>query len=146
MFIGTYHINIDQKGRLSIPAKFREVLNSKYSNRLVLARFDNCIVAYPTEEWLVLEEKTKSLPTMKKNVRTFMRLLYSGAAECSLDKQGRILIPPSLRNSISLDGEVVVVGILNKIEIWNREMWNSFLEESKEKFEDIAEELSELGF
>lgn len=146
MFIGTYHINIDQKGRLNIPAKFREVLNSKYSNRLVLARFDNCIVAYPTEEWLVLEEKTKSLPTMKKNVRTFMRLLYSGAAECSLDKQGRILIPPSLRNSISLDGEVVVVGILNKIEIWNKEMWGSFLEESKEKFEDIAEELSELGF
>ena len=75
-----------------------------------------------------------------------MRLLYSGAAECSLDKQGRILIPPSLRNSISLDGEVVVVGILNKIEIWNKEIWETFLSESKEKFEDIAEELSELGF
>lgn len=146
MFIGTYYVNLDRKGRLNIPAKFREILSSKYSNRLILTNFDNCIVAYPTEEWLILEEKTKSLPTMKKDVRTFMRLLYSSAAECSTDKQGRILIPSSLRESISLDAEAVIIGILNKMEIWSKNMWNSFLEESKEKFEDIAEGLSELGF
>ncbi|HUU50181.1 MAG TPA: division/cell wall cluster transcriptional repressor MraZ [Nitrospinota bacterium] len=146
MFIGTYYVNLDKKGRLNIPAKFREILNSKYSNRLILINFDNCIVAYPTEEWLILEEKTKSLPTMKKDVRTFMRLLYSGAAECSTDKQGRILIPSYLRESISLDAEAVIIGILNKMEIWSKNMWDSFFEESKEKFEDIAEGLSELGF
>jgi MraZ protein len=145
-FIGTYYISIDQKGRLSIPAKFRETLNSKYGNQLILTKFDNSISAYPAEEWVALEEKRKSLSTMKKDVRDYMRLLYSFAAECNLDKQGRILIPAPLRESVSLDGEAAVIGMSNKIEIWNRNIWDSFLKENKEKYEDIAEGLSELGF
>ena len=145
-FIGTYYINIDQKGRLNIPAKFKEILGSKYSNQLILTKFDHSITAYPAEEWAALEEKRKELPTLKKDVRDYMRLLYSFAAECNLDKQGRILIPAPLRESVSLDGEAAVVGMSNKIEIWNRKMWDSFLSENKEKYEDIAEGLSELGF
>lgn len=146
MFLGTFYSNIDQKGRIILPAKFRAVLEEKYSAELVLTNLDSCIVAYPLKEWLALEERARLMPTMKKDVRSFMRLFYSAASLCSLDRQGRLLISTQLREFAGLNKEVVLLGISNKIEIWSKERWADFLNSSKDKIGDFAEKLADIGF
>lgn len=146
MFLGTFYSNIDQKGRIILPAKLRAVLEEKYSSDLVLTNLDSCIVSYPLKEWLALEEKARLLPTMKQDVRSFMRLFYAGASSCSLDKQGRILISPYLREFAGLNKEVVLLGISNKIEIWSKDRWSEFLSGAKGKIGEFAERLADIGF
>lgn len=146
MFIGQSFQNLDSKGRLSIPSKFREVLSNKYSSRLVLTYFDPSIVAYPTEEWLGVEEKLRQLSTIQKDIRDFIRIIYSNASECSLDNQGRILIPPALRDFAGLQREVAMLGIMNKIEIWSKHRWDEFSEGVKEKAKTLPDKLMEIGF
>jgi MraZ protein len=136
---------IDPKGRVSIPAKFRDVLTKKYDDRLVITNFDGCLVAYPYEEWIHLEEKASSLSMVKKETRAFMRFFYSSAIECGLDKQGRILIPQTLREYADLDKEVVLVGQLRKIEIWSKKRWSEEIIKAHENFDEISDVLSELG-
>ena len=147
MFSGKYQHNIDQKGRLSIPAKFRDILSHKYgSDTLILTRFlDNCIVAYPLAEWKKIENKAQDLSTMKKDVRTFLRLFYANATEINIDAQGRILIPPTLRDFAKLGKEIVLVGFLNKIEIWSKEEWECFENQNHNNLEELAENIPELG-
>jgi len=145
MFRGRHEHTIDPKGRVSIPAKFREILTKKYDERLVITNFDGCLVAYPYEEWIRLEEKASSLSMVKKETRSFMRFFYSSAIECILDKQGRILIPQTLREYADLEKEVVLVGQLRKIEIWSKERWNEQIVKAHENFDQISEVLSELG-
>ena len=147
MFSGKYQHNIDQKGRLSIPAKFRDILNHKYaSETLILTRFlDNCIVAYPLAEWKRIEEKAQDLSTMKKDVRTFLRLFYANAIEINIDAQGRILISPSLRDYAKLSKEIILIGFLNKIEIWSKEEWEHFESQNHNNLEELAENIPELG-
>jgi MraZ protein len=145
MFRGRHEHTIDPKGRVSIPAKFREILTKKYDERLVITNFDGCLVAYPYEEWIRLEEKASSLSMVKKETRSFMRFFYSSATECILDKQGRILIPQTLREYADLEKEVVLVGQLRKIEIWSKERWNEQIVKAHENFDQISEVLSELG-
>jgi MraZ protein len=145
MFRGRHEHTIDPKGRVSIPAKFREILTKKYDERLVITNFDGCLVAYPYEEWIRLEEKASSLSMVKKETRSFMRFFYSSATECILDKQGRILIPQTLREYADLEKEVVLVGQLRKIEIWSKERWNEQIVNAHENFDQISEVLSELG-
>jgi len=145
MFRGRFEYTIDSKGRVSIPAKFRELLAEKYDDRLVLTNFDRCLVAYPYEEWRVLEEKVSSLSMVKKETKAFQRFFISGAVECPIDKLGRILIPPTLREYAQLERNVVFAGMLKKFEIWSQGRWEEEISRSQENFEGISESLAELG-
>ncbi len=145
MFRGRYEHTIDSKGRISIPSKFREVLSEKYDDRLVITNFDQCLVAFPYEEWSALEQKVTSLSLLKKEVKTFLRFFYSSAMDCSIDKQGRLLIPPTLRDYAVLQKDVVLVGEGKKIEIWAKERWNDVVKKAQEDFDQIGDTLSGLG-
>jgi MraZ protein len=145
MFRGRFEYSIDSKGRVSIPAKFRELLSEKYDDRLILTNFDRCLVAYPYEEWRVLEEKVSSLSMVKKETKAFQRFFISGATECPIDKLGRILVPTTLRAYAQLEKNVVFAGMLKKFEIWGKERWEEEISRSQENFEGISEALAELG-
>ena len=145
VFRGRFEHTIDEKGRLSIPSKFRETLSVRGENELILTDFDSCLTAYPRDEWRELEEKMKKLSMIQKDVRNFLRLFYSSATEAPLDSQGRILIPPQMRERAKLDREVVLLGLLNKIEIWDKKSWQEFIANSADTFEDVASKLVELG-
>ncbi|MEK7338903.1 MAG: division/cell wall cluster transcriptional repressor MraZ [candidate division NC10 bacterium] len=145
MFRGRYEHSIDGKGRLSIPSRFREALARRRQKVLILTHFDSCVVAYPLDEWRQLEERIRKQSTLQKDIRAFLRLFYSGATETAVDGQGRILIPPPLREKAGLAREVMIVGVLNKIEIWSKARWEEFLAGSPVTFEDVAARLAELG-
>lgn len=138
MFMGEYQHNIDEKGRIIIPAKFRDELGSTF----VLTRgLDQCIFGYPLEEWKQLEQKLKALPFTKKDARAFTRFFFSGAMECQLDKQGRANITPTLRKYAALEKECTVIGVSNRIEIWSQSIWEGYYESQEESFGEIAESL-----
>jgi len=145
MFRGRFEHTVDSKGRVSIPAKFRDLLAEKYDDRLILTNFDRCLVAYPYEEWRVLEERVGSLSMVKKEVKAFQRFFISGATECPIDKLGRILIPPTLRDYAQLGRNVVFAGMLRKFEIWSKERWQEEIKRSEVDFEGMGEALAELG-
>jgi MraZ protein len=145
-FRGRYFHSIDEKGRLSIPVQFREVLAKVYKKeKMMLTSLGNSLVAYPLPEWLKIEEKVNNLPQIKPQVRAFQLLFISGAVECGFDRQGRILIPPALREYAGLKKETVIAGMLKKFEIWDREKWEDEMKRLTEKFEEISEVVSELG-
>lgn len=138
MFMGEYRHNVDTKGRLIVPAKFREDLGEIF----VLTRgLDQCLFGYPMSEWKIIEEKIKSLPLTKKDARVFARFFFSGATECEIDKQGRINIPTTLLQYGKIEKECVVLGVSNRIEIWDKEIWENYFTESEESFADIAENM-----
>jgi MraZ protein len=145
MFRGRYEHSIDGKGRLSIPSLFREALARRRQKVLILTHFDSCVAAYPLDEWRHLEDRIRKQSTLQKDIRAFLRLFYSGAMETAVDGQGRILIPPPLREKAGLAREVMIVGVLNKIEIWSKARWEEFLAGSPVTFEDVAARLAELG-
>jgi len=145
MFRGRYEHSIDGKGRLSIPSRFREALARRRQKVLILTHFDSCVAAYPLDEWRQLEERIRKQSTLQKDIRAFLRLFYSGATETAVDGQGRILIPPPLREKAGLAREVMIVGVLNKIEIWSKARWEEFLAGSPVTFEDVAARLADLG-
>jgi MraZ protein len=145
MFRGRYEHTIDSKGRISIPSKFREILIEKYDDRLVITNFDHCLVAFPYDEWSVLEQKVNSLSLVKKESKTFLRFFYSSAIDCMIDKQGRLLIPQTLRDYANLQKDVVLVGEGRKIEIWAKERWQEVVQRAQEEFEQISDTLAGLG-
>jgi MraZ protein len=145
MFRGRFEHIVDSKGRVSIPAKFRELLAEKYDDRVILTNFDRCLVAYPYEEWRVLEERVSSLSMVKKEVKAFQRFFISGATECPIDKLGRILVPPTLRDYAQLGRNVVFAGMLRKFEIWSKERWLEEIKRSEVDFEGTGEALADLG-
>lgn len=145
MFRGRYIHTLDAKGRLSVPSRFREVLATHREETLILTNFDNCLAGYPADEWELLEEKVRGLSMLQKDVRVFTRYFFSGAQECPVDRQGRILIPQTLREDAALEKDVVLVGVVNRIEIWNKARWDLSYRESVENFESHAAKLSELG-
>ncbi len=143
MFRGSFEHTVDSKGRVSVPSKFRDIIADRYEGRLVLAMdFDQCLTVYPLEEWETLEEKIKALPMMKQEVKDFMRFFFSSATECELDKQGRILIPPPHREHAGIAKNVMMVGIMNKIEIWDAKAWEARNSQNGDK---IGEALAALG-
>jgi MraZ protein len=112
------------KGRVSIPSKFREVCREKYGGEtLIITNFDKCLVAYPLKEWNEIERKVSELPQFKQEVIFFLRYLMGGAVDCPLDGQGRVLIPQSLRNHARINRELIMIGMLTRIEIWSKEVW-----------------------
>lgn len=130
---------------MNIPSRFRDTCRERYDERLIITNFDNCLVAYPYVEWAELEKKASNLSMVRREAKAFMRFFISGATECSFDKQGRVLVPPVLRDYAGLEKEIVVAGMLNKIEIWSKDRWEDELKVSKDNFEEMAEVLSELG-
>ena len=147
MFSGRYNHSIDDKGRIKIPQKIKDSLVSVYDNTaVVITNLDNCLVAYPLEEWRKLEEKALKLPSMQKDVIEFLRYFFSGAEEVELDKMDRIHIPQSLKISGNLNKDAVLVGIINRFEIWDRNLWDANFEGAKSNFESIAATMSQIGF
>ncbi|HHT72657.1 MAG TPA: division/cell wall cluster transcriptional repressor MraZ [Firmicutes bacterium] len=142
MFMGEYQHTLDAKGRLIVPAKFREGLGV---GGVLTRGLDNCLFLFPREEWQALEEKLKSLPLTKAGARQFVRFLFSGATDCELDKQGRIAVPQNLRDYAEIEKEAVVIGVSNRVEIWSKARWESYIEEAEESYEAIAESIVDLG-
>ncbi|MBS4217848.1 MULTISPECIES: division/cell wall cluster transcriptional repressor MraZ [Bacillaceae] len=138
MFMGEYQHNIDTKGRLIVPAKFREHLGENF---VITRGLDQCLFGYPLEEWRLLEEKLKTLPMTKKDARAFTRFFFSGAVECELDKQGRINLPTPLLGYAKLIKECVILGVSNRIEIWSKDIWEDYFAKSEESFAEIAENM-----
>ncbi|MBO1086414.1 MULTISPECIES: division/cell wall cluster transcriptional repressor MraZ [Enterococcus] len=142
MLMGEFRHNIDAKGRLIVPSKLREELGEQF----VLTRgLDGCLFGYPISEWNELESKLNDMPLAKKDARTFVRFFYSAATECELDKQGRINIPNTLRNYATITKECVIVGVSNRIEIWDEAKWQEFSEAAEENFDEIAENMIDFG-
>ncbi|WP_152392194.1 division/cell wall cluster transcriptional repressor MraZ [Paenibacillus guangzhouensis] len=143
MFMGEYQHTIDDKGRMIIPSKFRDALGTSF---IITRGLDNCLFVYPRSEWEVLEQKLKALPLMKSDARAFTRFFFSGATECELDKQGRVNIPNNLLQYSKLDKDCVVLGVSNRVEIWSKENWEGYFEQSEESFNEIAEKLVDFNF
>lgn len=146
MFRGQFIHGLDDKGRLAIPSKFREILSAQYDDRLIVTHFDQCLWAYPAPLWLELEKKITTLPQFLEEVKMLQRVFVSAACECPFDKQGRILLPQSLREYADLkEGDTVLVGMTQRIEIWSKERWNKIFNESQKKLETMQAKLAELG-
>ena len=143
MFMGEYSHTIDTKGRLIIPSKFREELGETF---VVTKGLDGCLFVFSDEEWKAFEIKLKSLPLTNKNARQFARFFVAGATPCELDKQGRILLPATLREFAGLEKDVVLTGMLNRIEIWSKEKWNENNSLDDVAMDEIAEQMIDLGF
>jgi len=137
--MGEYNHTIDAKGRIIVPSKFREALGDEF---VVTGGLDGCLFVYPTDEWMEFIAQLKNLPG-SKDARQLQRYFMAGAASCEVDKQGRILIPNKLRESAALEKDIVFVGVLNKIEIWSKERWES--NNGYGDMDQIAEHMSELG-
>ena len=142
MFMGEYSHTIDTKGRLIIPSRFREELGETF---VVTKGLDGCLFVFSDDEWKAFEIKLKSLPLTNKNARQFARFFVAGATPCELDKQGRILLPATLREFAGLEKDVVLTGMLNRIEIWSKEKWNENNSLDDVAMDEIAEQMTDLG-
>ena len=144
MFYGEYKHSIDKKSRVIIPSRFREVIKEMCIEKLYLTRgLDECLFVFPESEWKAQEARYKAMPFTKAEVRKFKRLFFSGAVEAVPDKQWRILLPDYLKNYAGLSKTIMIIGVSNRIEIWDKDKWNSFYNTSKENYEEIAERLIE---
>lgn len=142
MFYGEHDHTIDRKGRLIIPSRFREVMKEHYTERFVVTRgLDRCLFVFPEDEWRTQESRFRGLSFTKAEARRFNRIFFSGACELSCDRQGRVLIPPYLKEYAGIKRDVVLVGVSNRIEVWDKEEWRKFYEQNKESYEQIAEKL-----
>lgn len=142
MLIGEYEHSIDTKGRLIMPSKLKEDIGEKF---VVTKGLDGCLFVYSQTEWKIFEEKLRTFPLTNKDARALIRFFLAGAMECEIDKQGRFLIPANLREFAGLEKEVVVIGVLNKIEIWSKNKWLQYSEEENNSADEIAEKMSSLG-
>ncbi len=140
MFMGEYNHTIDAKGRIIVPSKFREILGDEF---VVTKGLDGCLFVYDNHEWAAFEEKLKALPITNKDARAFVRFFLAGAASVEVDKQGRILLPGSLREFASLQKDAVLIGVGSRIEIWSRERWEDVA--SFEDMDTVAEHMADLG-
>jgi len=146
LFRGRSQHNLDAKGRLSIPARFREVLRERYGNAgLIITNLPDCLVAYPWPEWQKLEEKLLSYPVDPPELRLYKRYFLGSAEECFPDRQGRILIPGHLRKEAGINREVVLLGMLNHFEIWSPERIEPEFQRARENFVELSRFVSELG-
>ena len=138
MFMGEFHHNLDEKNRLIIPSKFREELGKKF---VVTRGLEECLFVYSLTEWNKIVEKLRSLPFTNKDARTFMRMFLSGATECELDSNGRIIIPGNLINYCSLEKDAIILGVNERLEIWAENKYEEFFNNNIDKFSDVAEGL-----
>ncbi len=142
LLIGEYEHSIDTKGRLIMPSKLKEDIGEKF---VVTKGLDGCLFVYSQTEWKTFEDKLRAFPLTNKDARALVRFFLAGAMECEIDKQGRFLIPGNLREFAGLEKEVVVIGVLDKIEIWSKDKWLKYSEEENSSVDEIAEKMSNLG-
>ncbi len=149
MFRGSFEHTLDAKGRLSVPAKFREVLLGKGDDRIVITNFvvdsTRCLDIYPLDEWLRFEEEIRKKPRFERRMVSFQNYYFGGASECVVDKQGRILIPPLLRQYSNLKRDVVLVSALDKFRVWDKEAWKKVFAEAEDKLMQDPDFLGDLG-
>ena len=144
MFRGRSKHTLDEKGRLAIPARFKQILKQKEESCLVVTNHLNCLWAFAKDDWRIIEEKAANLSLMDNHVNTYRRYFISGAQECPI-KQGRITIPPDLRQIAELGKEVMLVGELKLFEIWDKERWEEEFRRARTNFSEASQALSELG-
>ncbi len=146
-FSGKHYNSLDPKGRLIVPAPFREILSTNHSSKLIITNevFDRCLSAYPVDEWQRLIEKVNQMPQTSDAVKYFMRRVIGSAIECEIDKQGRVLVSAALRTDAALDSEVVLLGLGNRIEIWNRNEFEGVADPLKIDKNAFKEEFGNLG-
>ncbi len=142
MFIGEYQHSIDPKGRVAVPAKFRSHLTK---GAVVTKGLDGCLFLYTRTEWAKLADKLAALPLARANTRAFARLMLAGAMDVDIDKQGRMLVPDYLRTFAGMKKEVVITGLYNRLEVWDKIAWEKYKQGTEGKSGDIAEALGELG-
>lgn len=148
-FSGRYYYSVDAKGRVVIPAPFREIISSNYSTKLYItnAAFDRCLCIYPLEEWNKLQEQVRTKPRSDKSMKYFRRRVIASAVEVEMDKQGRILIPAALRQDANINTNIVIVGQVESIELWDKDEWDKVSDPSKvEDREYIEAKLADYGF
>lgn len=146
-FSGKYYYTIDPKGRVIIPSPLREIISSNYNPKLYIvnAAFDKCLHIYPQEEWNRLEDKVRGLPKMDETVRFYMRKVIASAQEVEIDKQGRILVPAAHREDAGLNSDIVIVGQLEKIELWDRREWDIVVDPARVDRKAAEEKLAAYG-
>lgn len=142
MLLGEYRHNIDQKGRIAVPAKFRDQLSA---GAIITRGLDNCLFVFASKEWQELVAKLMALPLSQANSRAFVRLMLAGATDVELDKQGRILVPEYLKKFADLKKTAVVAGLYSRVEIWDAERWEKYKAKTEGASEEIAEQLGQLG-
>ena len=142
MFIGEYKYNLDEKNRLALPSKFRKL----FSNGAVITKgLDNCLFIYTKKEWDKLVEKLVKLPISQAKSRAFSRMMLAGAMDVSIDKQGRIIVPEYLRTFATLKKEIIVAGLYDRLELWDKKSWEEYMKKNEAATNEIAEQMSELG-
>lgn len=147
MFRGSSYHTIDEKGRVIIPTRFRDVIRAGGKDEVMISRMDGCLVGYTPEEWSLIETRIKDMAEKSESMRRFRRVFIGAASLCPCDRQGRMLVPPALRQYGALEKEIVLVGVLNHFEIWSRENWDSenmHLEDDLKK-EEVRNEIAKLG-
>ena len=142
MFIGEYQHNLDDKGRIAIPAKFRLLLKK---GGVVTKGLDNCLFLYTKDQWRIIAEKLSNLPVSQSKARALARHFLAGAMDLEFDNQGRVTLPEYLRHFAGLKKNVIIAGLYNHLEIWNKDDWDKYKEESEENTNMIAEDLGDLG-
>ena len=142
MFYGEYEHSLDNKDRVIIPAKFREIFKENYAEKFYVTRgLDTCLFVFTEETWKAQEKKFREMPFTKGEARKFNRLYFSGAVDVVCDKQGRVLIPSYLKEYAEIKQDVVIIGVSDRIEIWSKDKWKEFFDSNKGQFEDLAEKL-----
>jgi MraZ protein len=145
MFYGEFEHSIDRKGRLILPARFRETAKNQFIEKFFVTRgLDKCLFMFSEDEWRSQVNKFIAMPVTRQQSRTFNRLLFSGAVEVQPDKQGRVLLPQYLKEFADIKKDVIIVGVSNRIEIWSRDAWRDFYANSRQSFEEIAEKLMDV--
>ncbi|MHB1314413.1 MAG: division/cell wall cluster transcriptional repressor MraZ [Christensenellales bacterium] len=142
MLIGEYQHTMDQKGRVFVPVKFREDLGEKF---IITRGIGGCLFGLSQQEWVLFSQKLRALPLTDPDVLSFVRLFFAGATECDMDKQGRILLPANLREMAGLDKEVVITGVLSRIEIWAKDQWDDYNREAGKGFHETLAKMAQLG-
>jgi len=145
VFRGQYHHNIDEKGRIIFPSKFREIFTEKYDNRMVITNWDGYLMVFPYDEWCVIEEKVSHQSILRKEVRAFQRFFMSGAVDCNLDGQGRVLIPPTLREYAKLEKDIILAGMIKVIEIWSKERFEEEMKKTGVEIDKSTNFIADLG-
>lgn len=142
MSLGTFQHSLDAKGRITIPAKLRDVLGETF---VATQGLDNCIFLYPMPEWQVVEKKICGLPMSRPEARSFQRFFLSGASEMEIDKQGRVVLPSNLRVFAGIEKDIVIIGVGSRIEIWAAEKWAGYNQKAADSYEEMAVGLVDLG-
>ena len=141
MFMGEFQHSLDDKARLTLPAKFRDGLGESF---VITRGLDRCLFIYPRKDWEVLSEKLRALPLTRSDARQFLRLFFSGAADCDLDRQGRTVVPANLREYAGITQECSVIGVGNRVEVWDVGVWKTYSDQAAESFGDVAAGLVDL--